>query len=217
MRPLLLLSLALCAPLARAESLPDALAATSQLASIRAPAPEAIPVIPRRVPTGSRFGVLLDVGAPEGASASLAYRPLDGVRVWAGPAWNYVSWGFQGGVAVVPFRWAVSPVLSAEVGRFFDADLTPYVNDGSGAPSETKPLLRDVGFQYAAGHVGVEVGSQRGFAFSLRVGLAYVRAEAKGSTRSDAPPPSGESDVYFADPTLRATVPSVKLGLQLFF
>jgi hypothetical protein len=72
---------------------------------------------------------------------------------------------------------------------------------------------------YGAAHLGLELGSSRGLAFSLRAGLAWVSVLAKGTarTKSDGGAGAGEAAVEFDDPRVRGTIPSVKLGLQYWF
>lgn len=162
---------------------------------------------------GPRVGIALDAGFPAGASAALTFTPIAPLRLHAGPGWNYVSWGVLGGVTLIPFRLPVAPTLSGEVGRWFGADLTHFVNTSSGAFAGTAPLLRDVGVTYAAAHLGVELGSARGLAFSVRAGLAYVAARAHGEAETT----TGGAQVTVRDPRVRATSPSVKLGLHWSF
>src|SRR5580704_8838962 len=45
-----------------------------------------------------RIGVALDVGVPDGATASLVYRPLRALRVEAGLSHNLISLGGRGSV-----------------------------------------------------------------------------------------------------------------------
>lgn len=193
---------------------PILLAALAAAAAAAAPARVGAEAPPARGSSADpRLGIAVDVGAPAGASVALAFRPTRAFRIFAGPAWNYVAWGVQGGIAIVPWRLAVAPALSAEVGHYFGADLTDFVGVSSGAPAGTEPLLRDVDVTYAAAHLGVEIGAQRGLAFSLRAGLAYLTASSKGSADASG---SG-SQVTLRDPRVRATAPSVKLGIQYFF
>lgn len=191
-----------------------ALAALALLAA--APAARAaaapLPPPPAHAAEEPRLGVSLDAGFPSGASVALAFRPVWPVRLYAGPAWNYVSWGVLGGVALVPFRLPVAPALSGEVGHYFGADLTRFVNTSSGAFAGTAPLLRDVGVTYLAAHLGVEIGARRGLAFSLRAGLAYLAATARGQAETGT-----SAQVTIRDPRVHATSPSVKLGLQWSF
>lgn len=201
------------APPAAAEPAPVPAAPASPAATASShAAPAAAPA--RRRTGASQWGILADLGFPEGAALSAQYRPVSSVRFWAGPAWNYVGWGLQGGVAVVPWHWAVTPVLSAEVGRYFGADVSFLARNGQGVPPEIEPLLKDMNYWYGAVHAGVELGGQSGMAFSIRAGLAYVSLTARGTVvATDA---SGTT-VRFTDPRVRATLPSLKLGLHFWF
>lgn len=182
-----------------------------------APARAAAEPPPRsaRETAGPRLGLAVDVGAPAGASVALALRPTPAFRLFAGPAWNYVSWGVLGGIALVPWQLPVAPSLSAEVGHYFGADLSQFVDADAGAPAGTDPLLRDVGVTYAAAHLGLEIGAQGGLTLSLRAGLAFVTASAEGRSEPDGS--AGGAQVTLRDPRVRATAPAVKLGLQYFF
>jgi hypothetical protein len=186
---------------------PDAIAA--------APAPaEQPPPTPLRPEAKSRWGLLLDAGVPGGVSLSVVYRPTSIVRLWAGPAWNYVAWGAQGGVALVPWHFVVSPVLSGEVGRFFGADVSFLTRTGDAVPDGLRPLLESMTYTYAAAHLGLDFGSQRRFLFSLRAGLSYVAFDTRGTATVSE---GAGSTVTFSDPRIRGTLPSVKLGLHYWF
>ncbi len=161
----------------------------------------------------ARWGLVAEAGFPQGAALSAVFRPAPSVRFFAGPAWNYVGFGVQGGIAVVPWHFAITPVLSAEVGRYFGADVSFIASDSSGVPPELKPLLRDMTYSYGAIHAGIELGSQSGLGLSIQAGLAYVSLRARGSATTD----SGGTTVEFKDPRVRSTLPSVKLGLHYWF
>jgi hypothetical protein len=222
-RPVILALLALAAaPVAHAEE-PETAPGTDG-----APPPyEALLTMPAQLPAATpppaverggagRFGLMLEAGVPEGGAVSVTYCPVSAVRLWAGPAWNYVGFGGQAGLMLVPFSSIIAPSLSVEVGRYLDADLRKYVDSGSGAPSEVTPLLAHVRYEYLAAHVGLELGSRR-FAFTLRAGLAWIRASAQGTTRTTDASGNTTSEVYFSDPRITAAVPSVKLGIQTTF
>jgi hypothetical protein len=192
------------------------------------PAPEAalppppLPDVAARPADGlPRFGLVLEGGVPVGGTLGLLYRPLPSVRLWAGPAWNYASFGVQAGAAFQPWRLVVSPVLSVEAGRYFSADVSFLATRSAGVPEELEPLLDDVRYLYGAAHLGFELGSARGLAFSIRAGLAWVSVQAKGTAHATADAGggagSGSASVEFDDPRVRGTVPSVKLGLQYWF
>jgi hypothetical protein len=162
-----------------------------------------------------RWGLLVDAGFPEGASVSAVSRPVSQLRFWAGPSYNVVAYGAQGGLAFVPWALGVSPVFSVEGGRYFSPDASFIARRADEIPDELEPLLEDVKYDYAAAHVGVEIGTRDGFALSLRAGLAYVSLRARG--RATATSDDGTTTVTFADPRIRGTIPSLKLGLQLWF
>jgi hypothetical protein len=216
----LALTLALAAALpARAQDAadPPALATVADVEAARAaglspPAPAAA------APEGdapSRWGLVVDAGFPEGAAVSAVFRPVSQLRFWAGPTWNVIAYGVQGGVTFVPWHLGVSPILSIEGGRYFSPDASFIARRADEIPDELEPLLEDVKYDYAAAHVGVEVGTRDGFAVSLRAGLAYVSLRARGQVT--AATDGGTGTVTLADPRIRGTVPSVKLGLQLWF
>jgi hypothetical protein len=188
---------------------PPAPAAPAPAPSAAAPAPR--PAAPAGLP---RLGLALDVGVPEGLALGATFRALPSLRLWAGPAWNYAGFGLQGGLSFTPLPWRLAPALSVEAGRYFSSDLSWLAEDEGGVPETLRPLLGDVSYSYAAAHLGVELGSPRGLVFSLRAGLAYLRAEARGttSTTSDA-----GTTVTFRDPVVRGTIPSLKLGLHYWF
>jgi hypothetical protein len=164
----------------------------------------------------SRLGLLVDAGFPEGGAVSVVYRPVPQIRLSAGPAWSVVAFGVQAGVTLVPWHLGISPVLSLEGGRYFAPDASFLARNSSGIPEEIEPLLHDVTYDYAALHVGIEIGTRDAFALSLRAGLARVWLEARGTTTVTDSGGSG-TIVTFSDPSLRGTLPSVKLGLQLWF
>ncbi len=164
-----------------------------------------------------RWGLDVEGGFPEGIAASAVFRPVSEIRLFAGPAWNYVGWGLQGGVTVVPWHLGVSPFLSLEGGRYFSADASFLARSSSGVPAELAPLLKHVGYDYAAAHLGLEFGTRDAFAFSIRAGLAYVSATASGTATTTGTSNGSDYTLAFTDPHLRGTVPSVKLGLQLWF
>jgi hypothetical protein len=213
----LALALLLSAP-ARAEeaALPAAGADAADARAAGLPLPETAAPAPRARGRGlSRFGLLADLGFPEGAAASVVYRPVPQIRLFAGPAWSYVAWGAQAGVTVIPWHLGISPVISLEGGRYFAPDASFLARNSSGIPEELEPLLHDVTYDYAALHVGLEIGTRNAIAISLRAGLSRVWFDTHGSaTVTDA---TTGTTVTFTDPSLRGTLPSVKLGLQLWF
>jgi hypothetical protein len=161
------------------------------------------------------FGLMLDVGLPDGIGAAGVVRPLDWLRFNGGVLTNTVGFGLRAGVSVAPFRFAVTPTLNADVGRYFKADYTKLVERFGGEPGSAEATLKDVGYTFATASLGLEVGSQRGFSFFLRAGLSYwdfSPADAEQALRDAADDPT----LSVSPVSLRFSSPSVKLGFTLF-
>jgi hypothetical protein len=164
-----------------------------------------------------RFGLMLDAGVPDGAVLSAVFRPVAPLRFSLGGAYNVAGYGVRGGIGWTPFRWAVSPTLNVEAGRYFESDLTWIVDESSGVPEEVRPLLEEVGYNYACAQIGLELGSPSGLSFNVRVGLAYFWTVVHGVAQSiDAAGGTGAT-IEVSDPRLRATLPSLKVGLLYYF
>jgi len=159
-----------------------------------------------------RLGLVLDAGLPGGAGLLAQARLVDSLRIQAGPFWSGVGFGVKGGAVFAPFRARVAPVLEAEAGYGFRADLS-FLAGRSGVPEELGPVLSRARYGYVAAYLGLDVGSPRRASFFVRAGLARLVARAAGSARTDA----GDGTLELGDAELHATVPSAKLGLQLWF
>jgi hypothetical protein len=159
---------------------------------------------------GKLVAVQLSAGVPQGFAVGAALRPLPWLRGHAAVAHNLLGPGIQGGVTLLPWRGAVTPTLTLEAGRFFETDVS---DDFSGTfPRAFDPSLRNFGYDFYAAQVGVELGSQEGFLFFLRGGLAWARSGLDGvDGYRDPDAPNTRVDV--SDLKLRATVPTVSLGL----
>ncbi len=165
------------------------------------------------------LGVRVEAGVPGGATASVVLQPVPSLRLLAGPAWDYVGWGLQGGVAWLPLDWPVAPVIEADYGRFFAASRASLASRlGSGAPPQITAIAEHLGFDYAAATAGLEIGSPSGVALSLRAGLAYLWGTVHGSTSVvSGAGTAGQTTVTATDPRLSAVVPTVALGLVVHF
>ena len=120
-------------------------------------------------------------------------------------------------MTLIPFQMGVSPLLDVEVGRFFAADASFLANGSSGIPSEVKPLLKNVSYDYASAHLGLEIGTRDVFAISILVGLSYVSLTANGSTTTGGASGGTTATVTFTDPNLHGTAPSARIGVQIWF
>jgi hypothetical protein len=166
-----------------------------------------------------RLGVMADAGLPDGANASLVFRPLRWLRVHGGGGYNLVSAGIRTGATVVPF--GMGPSATLEAGHYFDGNANGAVQRFAGQSFST-PLLERFGYDYANFHLGLDLGSHR-VTFYIHGGMSYVRAQVHnldGLVASQAPSSDGNGSTEISlkqDPTVRAWVPSAKLGLIFYF
>ncbi|MBF5041719.1 hypothetical protein FGE12_04905 [Aggregicoccus sp. 17bor-14] len=211
-------------PLCRAP-LPSALAAALTLwggaaaAQTPAPTPDMGASAPPPQSTGSAslptFGLMVDVGVPDGLGLAGVVRPLSWLRLNAGPVTNSVGFGVRGGLSIAPFHAFLTPSLNADVGHYFKADYSELPRRFGASSDTAAATLKDVGYTFATASVGLELGSQSGFSFFLRAGLSYwdfSPANAEPALRDAADDPT----LTVAPVSLRMSSPSVKLGFTLF-
>ena len=161
-----------------------------------------------------RFGVAIGGGFPEFATLSVLYRPFRFLRLSAGPTWDYAAWGGNVGVTLVPVNWWITPLLGLEAGHYLRSDYSKLVHGGGADAAQMRPLLRHVDYSYTAADLGLEIGSPRGFAFTLKLGLSWVWITANGTGTKTS---DGGTTMSLTNPALRATLPSAKLGFQYWF
>lgn len=200
----LLVTVGLLSPLSARASDPDA---SLRATPTNAPAP-ALP----------RLGVMADAGLPDGANASLVFRPLRWLRVHGGGGTNLISAGLRGGVTLVPFGWGPSATL--EAGHYFDGNANGLAQRFAGS-SFSSAMLDRVGYDYANAHLGLDFGYRR-VTFYLHGGMSYVRAQVHNldsviSSQASNAGANGMTEVSIKqDPTVRAWFPSAKLGLLVY-
>lgn len=159
----------------------------------------------------SRIGVSLDAGVPDGASLGLVYQPVPQLRLHAGASHNTVSAGARTGIALVPVRAWMSPVISLDVGWFAEGDANPFVRAVSGDDELSSPLIERLGYRYVNAHVGLQWGRERAV-FYLHGGASYVTGEL-GELDEDAP----DAMITFSeDPEFVVWTPSLRIGLVVF-
>ncbi len=166
-------------------------------------------------PAGAHdLGVMLDAGIPDGANASIVYRPLSFVRLHAGGGTNLVSPGFRTGVSLLlgPFSG------SAEYGHYFDGDANGLWRSLSGHPDAEVPSLRQVGYDYANFRLGLELGPSW-MTFYLHAGMSYMTGPVKelGATLTKAASSDGTTVTLASDPTLSVWSVSARAGLIVYF
>ena len=159
------------------------------------------------------FGVMADVGLPDGGTASLVARPIDMVRLELGAAHNGVGPGVRGGVTWVPFRSWFTPVIGVAAGHFFERDANPLARRISGDPTIDEPMLRHFGYDFANAQLGLEFGHER-FTFFIHAGITRVTGQIHDLTAMDTNTDSHVT-VSSSDPDVKLTTVSAKLVDQV--
>lgn len=161
-----------------------------------------------------RLGVMADVGAPDGAVASLVYRPIQALQFHAGVGYNLVSNGMRAGVTLVPLGTWATPTLSLDYGRYAEGDANRLVRMVSGDGSYSSSLLERVGYDYANGHVGIQLGRARA-TFYLRAGVSRITSELHGLDAMASS--SDDASVSVGDSRMTIWTLSARTGFVLYF
>lgn len=176
---------------------------TSQAdAAVQAASGDRVPII----------GLMVDLGLPEIAGASLVVRPWRWLRAHAGASCDLISFGVRGGLAWVPFRGVFRPTLTIEGGHVFEGD----ANRVSRLFGLDSPALERVGYSHASAHLGFEIGNDDGFVFFLHGGASLLLSRIR-NLQQVLQDETGDPSITFEDPLLQAWVPSAKLGFLYYF
>jgi hypothetical protein len=162
------------------------------------------------------FGVMGDVGLPDGAMASLVVRPWQWFRVYGGGGSNSVSPGWRGGLSLIPF--GAGPSFSFEYGHYKDGDANGVVRRVASKGFEGSPLLEKIGYDYANAHVGLDFGGRRAV-FYVHGGISKVWAQVHNVNEALQSKSSAQSQttVQIAqDPKITVVGSSLKVGLIIF-
>jgi hypothetical protein len=177
----------------------------------------AAPPSPVRLPI---FGLMADVGVPDGLIGSLVVRPWSWVRLCGGGGTNSISSGWRAGITFLPF--AAGPSASFEYGRYQDGNANPLAKKIIGGGFDGSPLLERVGYQYMNAHLGLDFGSRR-VVFFVHAGVTVIRgqihnvdAAIRQSTAHDSSVAGTTEVVVPQEPTVKAVGSSVKLGLIVY-
>lgn len=154
-----------------------------------------------------RVGIGGDVGVPDGAQASLAMR-WSAVTFYAGTGHNGVTRGLRAGIELAPASWFVRPTLSADYGRFPEGDANPFARMVSRDPMFYSASLERVGYDYANGHLGIEIG--RRLVFSLRGGVSHITGALHGLAAGS------EAITFTRDPKATVWSVSARMGVTLY-
>lgn len=217
----------LAAPLAGAQTPEAAAAPPAPPLAETAPAPGVLtaPAVPYDATTGEaegrakaqprKYGVMLDLGVPDGVVASFVYRPIKMARVHGGLGYNGISPGVRLGAAFLPFGWG--PSLDLTYGHYFEGDANGLVGLIAGANQEESALLSSVGYDYVNLRAGMELGGDR-FTFFFRGGISWVHTTLHNIDSllepEDGSATNGSIKIEIPqDPTLNAFAPTLQLGL----
>jgi len=201
------------APLAAAAAVLWALPARAQVTESLSSA--AAVVTPKRPPL---LGVMVDAGVPDGANASLVFRPLSWLRAHGGGGTNMIGKGVRVGATLLPF--GSGPSATLEAGHYFDGDANGLARRFAGS-TFSSPLLERIGYDYVNAHLGLDFGSRRAV-FYIHGGMSYIRAtlhnfdSVVASTASDNGADGSTEIAVKSDPIVKAWVPSAKLGLIVY-
>ncbi len=169
----------------------------------------------QEVPNPLKFGVMVDVGAPDGIGASGVVKPLSWLRLHAGVTTNTISFGLRGGVSLLPLSTFVAPSLNAEAGHYFGGDYNKVL-ERFGGTAGNSTLIRDVSYDYASASLGLNIGPADSWTILLNVGLSYW-AFSVDDTQAFLQEQTGDPDITSSPLKVRFTSPSLKLGFIYYF
>jgi hypothetical protein len=161
------------------------------------------------------FGVMFDVGLPDGIMLSGLYKPIRWARASLGLGYNGVSPGIRIGGALVPF--GTGPFFSLDLGHYFGGDANGLVGTFAGGHDDTV-VLEDVGYDYMNLRIGAEIGGDR-VKFMVRGGFTFIRStihHLDTLINEEADPGSTTTVTVGEDPVLTGVAPSLDLGLCVY-
>jgi hypothetical protein len=115
------------------------------------------------------------------------------------------------------------PSLSLEVGHYRDGDANGLVRGFVGSNRWLTPLFEKIGYTYVNGQLGLELGRGK-VQFFVHAGVSHLRAvihnanDALAGRNQLVQPDGSVTTVQITqDPKVRVWVPSVKLGMVVYF
>lgn len=163
------------------------------------------------------LGLMVNAGAPDGLGGSVVWRPTPRIRTHGGIGYNGIAPGAQAGVTLAAIPYWITPTATVEVGRFFRGNANSLMNM-VGANTEDEPVLREVGYDFATAHVGLEFGYSA-MTFYLHGGMSVVQGKVRNVDESinSALEEDGPRVEVRSDPVVRVTAPSAQLGFIYYF
>jgi hypothetical protein len=164
------------------------------------------------------WAALADVGFPDGLMVGAGYRPVRWLRLQGSAGTNAIGLGVRASVVLAPL--GTGPFLALQAGHYFEGNANGAASVLGGPNYERTRTAREVGYQFASLHGGLEFGGER-LAFFVRGGISYLRAtlhhvddvieqEASGDME-------GPTTVSFdRDPRVTAWVPALGLGFMFY-
>ena len=160
---------------------------------------------------------MFDVGVPDGLTGSAVYRPHQLVNVHGGLGTNLISVGLRAGATLYVLPTMVSPTVNVEVGHYFAGDANATANRLGFTDDSDNPILREVGYDYANLHLGVDVGRQR-MSFYFHAGFSALRGKLHNLDELVAEDASEGLTVRVGeDATASIVAPSARIGFLFFF
>jgi hypothetical protein len=124
-----------------------------------------------------RYGVMADIGLPDGIVGSFSYRALDWVSAHIGVGHNTNSFGLRAGARLDPLDRVIAPYLSVDAGVYGDADTASWMRSTAQSAGLDDKTLERLGYWYANGHLGVRFGSGSAWIY-LQGGVSYIDIDA---------------------------------------
>jgi hypothetical protein len=171
-----------------------------------------------RAEAGGAVGLMVDAGVPEGLGASLVYRPHGLLRLHVGGGHNLAAGpGVNAGLSLRLVDWVIAPSLNVSGGRYFEANANGTVGMLVGDPQLDSPVLREVGYYYTSGHVGLEFGAETVTVF-LHAGMSVVRARIHNLEAVVAAANDSDATISISeDPRVVVAGPTARAGLIFYF
>jgi hypothetical protein len=163
------------------------------------------------------IGVMVDAGVPDGVNGSVVFRPFRPLHVHGGVGTNVISYGVRAGASLYLLPTFISPSLNVDAGHYFAGNANQAANRLGIASDSDSPLLREVGYDYANLHLGLDLGRDR-CSFYIHAGWSYVRGKIRNLDEEVAQ--DADPSLTFAvaeDATVTLLVPSARIGFLYFF